>query len=113
MIPYKARKRGEDPPPTLREEWNAFLDYYEEQVFVPSKGKITVQLAKPIRVEMVPEYGHTLLYLSGSSYRGEIYIKKHRERLAHVGILLSYADLERRGCTWQRLVDLREVERED
>ena len=53
---------------------------------------------------------HTTLYLSGSSYKGEIYVKKHRKRLVHVGVLLSFYDLQRRGVTWRRLVGLKEHE---
>lgn len=56
-----------------------------------------------------PQAKHTLFYVSGSSYQGEYYIIKHRKRLEHCGVLLSYNDLSRRGCTWKRLVDLKGV----
>lgn len=77
------------------------------------KKKLTAmpQPKKRIQVTLAEEaIGHTILYLSGSSYRGEHYILRNLPRLRHVGILLSYADLERRGCTWQRLLDLRHTE---
>lgn len=50
---------------------------------------------------------HTILYLSGSATKGENYILKNRERLDHVGVLLSYNDLRRRGVTWRRLENLK------
>lgn len=52
--------------------------------------------------------GFTTLYLSGSSYKGELYVLAHRKRLPHVGILLSYYDMKTmRGTTFKRLVNLK------
>lgn len=55
---------------------------------------------------------HSILYLSGSSYKGEEHLKKHPERFPHVGILLSFHDLRQRGTTWKRLVALKDSDNE-
>lgn len=51
---------------------------------------------------------HTLMYFSGSSFKGENYVKQHPERLSHCGMLLSFFDLKMRGVTWRRLEAMKE-----